>query len=434
MLKTKACRHPCILFSFVTKRDFSILLANVLDHFDTAIYGFLAPLLAPLFFPDYDPIVQLILAYSLLLTSLVTRPLGAFLFGNVARFKGPLYGLSYSLIGMALMTMLIGCLPTYADIGWFAPLGLICIRMFKGLFAAGESTIAKLYIMEDKSSSHALQVSHLYQSSTMVGIILASGLATLVISSSYQDLWRICFLFGGLTGVLGIFLRRVSDSKVQDLKTIPFYSRELSGFSCLWKQKETLLKVGVILGFSYLTYAIPFVFMNSFIPLITPISLKTMMELNTCLLVFDMVSIPLFGRLLLRFKPLKIMLTACCILGFTVIPFFQNLSHASLAYVVFVRVWIVGWGVVFLCPMSFWLKELFPAPERYLFVGIGGALGGTIIGRLATPICLWLWSVSHWAFLPALYLSISALLTAWGLLSARRTKEISFKTTSVASS
>ena len=61
---------------FVSKKDFTILLGNAVDHFDTSIYVFIAPTIAPIFFPNDNPIIELILAYSILATSIVTRPLG----------------------------------------------------------------------------------------------------------------------------------------------------------------------------------------------------------------------------------------------------------------------------------------------------------------------------------------------------------------------
>src|SRR5438093_892004 len=103
---------------YLTKKDLSILVGNALDNFDTSIYSFLAPLLAPVFFPKYDPIVQLILAYTVLMISLFARPLGAFIFGVIARKHGPVFGLSYSLIGVAIATVYTGFLPSYEDIGW----------------------------------------------------------------------------------------------------------------------------------------------------------------------------------------------------------------------------------------------------------------------------------------------------------------------------
>ncbi len=196
--------------SNVSQKDASILIGNALDHYDSSIYSFLGPLLGPIFFPNFDPIAQLIFTYSVLGTSVVTRPIGSFIFGMIARKYGPLSGMSYSLIGVAISSIFIAFLPTYAAVGCLAPFLLILVRMIKGIFAAGESTIAKMYIMENKPTTSALKASYFYQSSSMLGSILASAIATVVIASK-SDAWRLCFLLGGTTGIIGYFLRRYSD-------------------------------------------------------------------------------------------------------------------------------------------------------------------------------------------------------------------------------
>ena len=73
----------------LSKRDYSILIGNTVDHFDTALYAFLAPIFAQLFFPNSDPMISLILAYSILATTIITRPLGSYIFGLIALTHGP---------------------------------------------------------------------------------------------------------------------------------------------------------------------------------------------------------------------------------------------------------------------------------------------------------------------------------------------------------
>jgi len=393
---------------YLTPKDTSILMGNALDHYDSAIYGFLAPLLAPVFFPNFDPVVQLILAYSVLGTSLVTRPVGSFIFGLIARKYGPLSGMSYSLIGVALAMAFIGFLPSYAEVGWIAPLSLILARMVKGIFAAGESTIAKLYIMEHKPSGQALRASYFYQSSSMLGTIVASAATTLVLAST-PDFWRLCFWVGSLTGIIGYILRRYSSSA---LEKHAFDSYQFSSLRSLWAHRSQVVRVAMGTGFGHMTAVIPFVFMNGFIPLITTISLETMMVYNTLLLVGDMVMIPLLGRITQKFEGTKVMIVASLVLALTIIPLFNFLPQASLGYVLFVRIWIVFWGVIFLCPLNFWFKGLFHPQDQYLLVGMGGALGAGTIGRLTTPFCLWLWYTTGSSIIPALYLALIMGLTA----------------------
>ena len=400
----------------LTKKDLSILLGNALDNFDTSIYAFLAPILAPAFFPHHDPVVQLILAYSVTLSSFFARPLGAYIFGVIARKRGPAFGLSYSLIGVAIATVYTGFLPTYDSIGWLAPLCLILLRIIKGIFAAGESTIAKLYLMDSKAEDAALKVSHLYQSSSMLGTILASTAATLVIAFQ-PDAWRWCFWLGGITGVSGYVIRRYAVMK--EVPPPPLVTYTLSNLRSIWDNRGNIFRVAMGTGFGHLTFSIPFVFMNSFIPLITSISLETMMLYNTTFLIVDMVSIPIIGRWLIRFRATNVMVTSALVLTVTIVPLFSGLPGASLAYVMFVRIWIVFWGVIFLCPLNFWFKSLFSTPEQYLLVGMGTALGASTIGRATTPICLWLWYMTEWPVMPALYIGLITLGTGYAVLGRR---------------
>lgn len=410
------------------KCDISILIGNVLDRFDTSLYGFLAPIMGPVFFPDYDPVVQLMLTYATSVTSLFSRPIGTFLFGMLAKKRGPMFSLSYSLIGVAMATVIIGCLPGYRVIGYVAPLSLVCIRMIRGICAAGESTIAKLYIMENKSERHALVASHWYQSSSMLGIIMASCAATIV-SGMDHTLWRVCFLMGGVTGFVGYFLRCYEEDVSVIQKSCLFDAYQISNMQLLWRNRTNIMRVAIAACFSHITYAVPFVFMNSFVPLITNITLQTMMLLNTTLLMFDMVAIPIIGWLTLRYTMHNVMIYAAIILAVTVIPLFMWLPHASLMYVTFVRVWIVLWGLVFLCPLNYWVNSLFESQDKYFLVGMGNALGVATLGHMTTPICLWLWYFCGVAYAPAIYVVTVMFVTAYAVQSSikKRSMSTSFK-------
>lgn len=412
----------------ITKRDLSILIGNALEHFDTSLYGFLAPILAPIFFPKYDPVVQLIMAYSIMSTSLITRPLGSFIFGVIARNYGPTLGLSYSLIGVAITTVGIGFLPSYESVGWLSTLCLILIRMTRGIFASGESTIAKLYILQGKEHSDALKASYWYQSSSMLGIILASAVSTVSIIFQQNVIsWRVCFWLGGLVGFTGYFLRRYSKPLEEAEGMHQFSSYRMSSFQTLWIHRANVCRVAICTAFSHVTYAVPFVFMNSFVPLVTSISLETMMALNTILLVFDMVMIPIIGRFTAQYDIRLVMISSSTILAFTILPLFTNLHDASLGYITFVRFWIVFWGVVFLCPLNLWFKQLFNSPEQYLLIGMGNALGAATVGRMTNAICIGLWYATGSIASPAIYITIVMLTTAYAIKSVAQ-KELNLLT------
>lgn len=180
----------------------------MVDHFDRYLYMFLAPVLAPLFFPNEDPVVELMIAYAVLATSMVTRPVGVYIFGMIAKNHNPTKALSISLIGVGCVTFCIGLLPDYSLLGSFAPILLVIFRMCRDVFAAGENSIAKLYILQDKNQKEAFRGSYLYQTSTILGIAFASLAATLVHYADFVWSWRICYLLGGSAAIIGYILRK----------------------------------------------------------------------------------------------------------------------------------------------------------------------------------------------------------------------------------
>jgi MFS family permease len=373
---------------YISKKDFTILLGNAIDHFDTSIYVFIAPLIAPIFFPNENPVIELILAYSILGTSMITRPLGTYIFGCIARIYGAGEALAYSLVGVGLATMLMGFLPDYYSIGFFAPVLLVLIRMVRDVFAAGESSIAKLYILHDKVEKEALKGSYLYQTSTIFGMVVASFAATFVQYLEIKHAWRICFIFGGVAAIIGYLIRlnilKVNKINKKNILKLMIVDNTL----VMWKHKISLIKIAIVTSFSHMTYLIPFVTMNHIIPLITDIQATTMLLLNSFMLVFDMVAIPIIGEYTKRFSIKNVMLTASSVLALTIVPLWYYVNIPSIEYISFVRFWIVIWGIVFLCPLNLWCSNRVMGDEKYIIVGMGNALGASTIGQLSPSICL----------------------------------------------
>jgi MFS family permease len=407
----------------MNKKDWSILIGNSLDHFDTAIYSFIAPILSVVFFPNTDPVIALILAYSVLTTSIVTRPVGSFIFSFIVKKYGATTTLSYSLIGVAATTISIGLIPTHASIGWYSPLLLTIIRMLQSIFAEGESSIAKLYILENKVPVKAIKASYLYQLSTMSGIIIASFVSTILISSNHHEYWRLCFILGGSTGIIGYYLR----SYASNLPTNPVINIQLPTnikylTNMLWANKFDIIRGSIVNGFSYMTYVIPFVLMNSFVPLITSISLQVMMTYNTILLVIDALMVPIIGCFIKKYRAATIMTASSTMLVITIIPLWIYMEGSSLCYIIFVRLWIVILGVIFACPLNLWLNGLFPNSDKYLLVSISNAIGSSIFGRFTPAICIALWYFTNNAISIALYIIVITSASLWAISSSKSSK------------
>src|SRR5260221_48414 len=104
------------------------MMGHLLEHYDRALFGLLAPFIAPLFFEASDPITALILAYGMIPLGYLIRPLGAWFFGWIGDSIGRKEALFCSLLGMAIVTLAIGCLPAYKEVGGFSALLLAICR------------------------------------------------------------------------------------------------------------------------------------------------------------------------------------------------------------------------------------------------------------------------------------------------------------------
>ncbi len=404
----------------LSKRDFSILIANIVDHFDTALYGFLAPVFANLFFPSNDPIVSLIMAYSVFATTIFTRPLGSYIFGLIALSKGPANSLAYSLIGVGITTFSLGILPTYQDIGFYAPTLLILLRSFCGVCSSGEMTIAKLYILDnnkDKKTSN--RNSYLYQTSSMIGIVLASFASTIILNSHNQHHWRICFITGGIIALFGYLLRSQKFNKNQYEKLFKTYDSILitDSFKILWQNKVILLKIAIISGFSYITYSIPFIMMNNLVSNFTKFAVEDMMQSNTILLVLDLILLPVIGKFLATITARNTLITSAILLLTSSLPMWYFINDASFIYLMFIKLWIITIGVAFSCKINIWCNDQINGKQKYLITGIGSSLGCSIIGKMTPSICLILYHYFQSPNVVGLFITIISAFTLWALFS-----------------
>lgn len=380
------------------------VVGNMLEHYDSALYGFLSPFLAPLFFRDHDPISALIFTYAIIPLGLFTRPLGSLFFGWIGDRFGRRQALSFSLLGMAIVTVGIGSLPTSHEVGVLAPLLLAIGKMLQSFCAAGESTGGAIFVLEHTQAKKRGLMSSFYDVSSMVGILAASGIISLMGANGLvETYWRVLFWAGGATAILGFVLRRFATEGKEFAATAKIHRDNV--IRTLLSEKTALFGIVIAAGFSYTTYSLAFTLMNGYIPLVTSLSNSDVLQVNTALLVFDMLLLPFFGFLTQRFGKERVMLAGalCAVMG--AIPLFMLLDGASLATVIFVRVAIITFGVAFAAPYHAWAMERVPPHHRYLILAFGYAIGSQLIGSPTASVCLWLYKTLEWSAAPGFYLA-----------------------------
>jgi MFS transporter, MHS family, proline/betaine transporter len=199
------------------------LIGNVLEWFDFAVYGYFASNIGHQFFPKSDPAVQTLLTYSGFALGFLARPVGSIVLGRVGDRIGrrALLTLSISLMGGA--TLVLGLLPTYAQVGLLAPFLLMLMRVIQGFSLGGEFTGSMVYTTEGSSPLMRGLVSSSTAAGTTMGFILGSGTAWLINRSmTPADVdsfgWRIPFVGSIVFMLLGYFLRRGIHETEEGLK------------------------------------------------------------------------------------------------------------------------------------------------------------------------------------------------------------------------
>ncbi|MFJ3481962.1 MFS transporter [Pseudomonas sp. NPDC090202] len=189
-------------------------LGGALEIYDFIIFVFFALTLSQLFFPPEMPEwLRLLQSFGIFVTGYLARPLGGILMAHFADKLGRKRVFSLSILMMALPCLLIGVMPTYAAIGYWAPLILLALRILQGAAVGGEVPSAWVFVAEHAPKGHRGYALGVLQAGLtfgyLIGALTATWLSRVYSQAEILDFaWRIPFLLGGVFGVIGIWLRR----------------------------------------------------------------------------------------------------------------------------------------------------------------------------------------------------------------------------------
>ncbi len=188
-------------------------IGSVLEWYDFAIYGYLAPILGALFFPASDPVASLLAAFGVFAIGFAARPIGGAIFGYIGDKLGRKPALTISMLAMGIATFAIGVMPTDAQIGSGAAFGLVLLRIISGLSVGGEFTGAIILLGEQASADRRAYYAIWPEVGCLIGFLLGSTIgaaaSTLLGTASMTAWgWRVPFLLGGVIAVWGLVFRR----------------------------------------------------------------------------------------------------------------------------------------------------------------------------------------------------------------------------------
>jgi MFS transporter, MHS family, proline/betaine transporter len=398
---------------------FAGAVGNALEWYDFTIYGFGAHIIGRLFFPAADPVVSLLATYGVFASAFLVRPLGSLFFGHVADRYGRTSALTLSVGLMAVSTVCIGLLPTYAALGVAAPVLLIVCRLLQGLSVGGEFTTSITFLGERCPPGRRGLYCALPSCTIGVGQMLGSLVFFLMEASLPQEAvldwgWRIPFLFGIVLGAATLWLRRailVVDRPPPVERALPIVEAirsegraMLCGFLI-----SVLAGVGIYLGVIYL---------RGFLVRtdgLTPATASGLGTIGTAILI---VLGPVFGALSDRVGRRPVMVAGAA--GFILLawPIFRLLTHADLTFVLAGEVLYMLVLAVYIGPLGAMLTELFSRRVRGSGSAVSYNLALGVFGGTTPAILVYLVAETHWANAAPLWLALAAALGLAGVLLA----------------
>lgn len=399
-------------------------VGNVLEWFDFAIYGYMAPFLSALFFPTDDPLSSLLAVYGAFAAGYLARPIGGMVFGHLGDTLGRKFVMVASVTLMGVCTVAIGLLPTYEEIGPLAGVLLITLRVLQGLSVGGEYTGSTVFVAEQAPTERRGFFTSFVVVGAIGGFLLGSGIAA-ALTNIYSDeemsdmIWRFPFLAGILIMGVGILIRR-SLGEVEthqdddDLGPSPV----LYAFRHHWRDmlRVAALALGANVGFYIL-----FVFAISYLTDRMHISTAKAMDINT-ICMFVLVLVPLLSSSLsdrIGRKPILLMCGIGLVLG--AYPLWWLMHHESLTLILLGQLgfaFIVG-AIFGVNPVT--MAEVVPRKVRVSVLSIGYNVPLALFGGTAPAVATYLIERTGDDFAPAYYLIALAFVSLIGVATLPET-------------
>ena len=379
-------------------------LGNILEWYDYALVMPMVVVLMQQFFPENASAWVRVLGGLIVSMGLFTRPLGAFIFGPIGDKFGRQKAISFSIFLMAVPTFIMGILPGYDQIGIWAPIIFIILRILQGISMGGEYTAAMVHIVEKAPSNKRGFYGSWTDAGNQLGVLLAGQSVVwlhyfFVEGDVYSFAWRIPFLCGVFLIPFALMIPKQEEKE----------KKKNSVFGMLLNHKKEVFCTVSITSFS----AVCFYTLWTFIPYyLVSENLLTLKESAACGAAASLVavfSILFAGYLsdIFKRKPFLIIGILGAFASVAGMFFFQIKSYSYWFSMQILMGFFMG---VYFSSRAAFFSEAFPAEVRCTAVSVSLSLAQSVFGGLTPVVMVWLVGISPYlVIIPVMIVSALAL-------------------------
>lgn len=395
------------------------LTANIFEWYDFIIYAYLADVMGQIFFNAADSISGLIRSFAVFAIGYCARPLGSLFFGILGDRIGRATPLKTSLMMMAVPAACIGLLPTYHDIGVWAPVLLLALRVMQGFAAGGELPISACYIFEVSPPVHRSLLCSVVMCSQQLGALLASFVIFILFRYfEHQTVlawaWRIPFWISiPLTVSIGMMRREIHAAAPQSNKQ----------FDPLWRllKSPMLRTVPIVLFLSTLGYIL-LVWLSSYLTHFLGYPRHSAQLMNTVVLAVLICFILTGGTIACFYGYQRVIQTALIVTLVSVVPLWFGLQIGSFSIALIVQLVLAALFGIMLGVSYEAIAAQFKRAVRCRGMTLADTFPTVFAGGTAPLICTWAVDRSGFLMFPAFYilfLGLLALPATWRLEGKR---------------
>jgi MFS transporter, MHS family, proline/betaine transporter len=384
------------------------LIGNVLEWFDFAVYGYFASDIGRQFFPQSSATAQQLLSFAVFALGFCARPIGSLVLGVVGDRIGRRALLTLSIALMGSATLLIGLLPTYAQIGVAAPILLVLLRVVQGFSLGGEFTGSMVYTTEQASSRWRGLISSSTAAGTTLGFILGSASAWIInvwlgAEQASRWGWRIPFIASVSLCVIGWLLRRGIHESQEGLKAAAIRPPLLASLAADWRP---ILQTFGIVAATNAAYYLTFTYAVERRKHLTGEGGEAFLLANTLSLFVVLLAKPLGGWLSDKVGRRRLMMTLTVVSMLAIYAALEAMLYGSARH-------FVGGQILMAVPLGMalglqgaMLVEIFPLRTRVTSMSLAYSVTLALAGGTAPLVAAWLIETFQQPLAPAYYIML----------------------------